>query len=161
MESSNPPPPATPAPRGRSHQALTACLMASTTSWANNRAAMSDGHCRRWSKWQELPRVGKVGSALGKGMLPIWDSSSAPKKCPGCPARGGRWSPWLLTAPRFRVTASYTKLIVRQTVGKFYNQSMNHYLSLAKSGTCLEQTLKKCITDHFQSRQSRRQCKIF
>ena len=37
VESSNPPPPATPAPRGRSLQALTTCLMASTT-WANNRA---------------------------------------------------------------------------------------------------------------------------
>ena len=89
VESSNPPPPATPAPRGRSHQALTACLMASTTSWANNRATMSDGHCRRWSKWQELPRVGKVGSALGKGMLPIWDAAAtrAPKKCPELPVR--------------------------------------------------------------------------
>ena len=67
VESSNPPPPATPAPRGRSLQAPTTCLMASTT-WANNR-----GCCYVWrplvqvgSKWQELPRVGKVGSAWAK-----------------------------------------------------------------------------------------------
>ena len=64
-----------PPPPHQEAGAIRPCLMASTTSWANNRATMSDGHCRRWSKWQELPGVGKVGSALGKGMLPIWDSA--------------------------------------------------------------------------------------
>ena len=67
-----------------------------------SRAGLVVSCCSKWQELAELARL--VSCSSGKGMLPIWDSS-APKKCPACcPARRGRWSLRLLTAPRFRVT---------------------------------------------------------
>ena len=107
VESSNSPPTATPAPRGRGHQGLTCLIVAST--WGNNRghvwpagpawcwaAALSGKNWQSWQGWWAARRAKECCQS----------GTAAPLKSvlPAVRQGGGRWSLRLLTAPRFRVT---------------------------------------------------------